>query len=177
MNLVLLHGAPASGKYTVGQALAALTGYPLYHNHLVVDEVLQRHAFGTPEFIAARDRAWRDYFTQAAQQQTPGVTFTFNPENTVPQSFIDWLFGDLPRQGVGIISVELLATEAVIEARLAEASRRQFRKLTDLMLYRQQRDSGSFRTPLIPRTDLRIDTEKEKPTAAARRITEYFHLC
>jgi len=40
MNLILLHGAPASGKYTVAKALSALRGYPLLHNHLSVDLAL-----------------------------------------------------------------------------------------------------------------------------------------
>lgn len=59
MRLLFLHGPPATGKYTVGRELAALTGWELYHNHLVVDEVLARHAFGTPGFVAERDQRWR----------------------------------------------------------------------------------------------------------------------
>lgn len=171
MDLVLLHGAPATGKYTVGRALATLTGYELYHNHLVVDEVLQRHAFGTPGFVTERDRIWRSHLEASARQAIRGLIFTFNPENSVPQAFIDWLFGTLPpKTGIRLISVELTAPEFEIEARLATEQRRGFSKLTDLGLYRHLRDTGAFRTPVIPRTDLSINTGQLTAEAAAGAV-------
>jgi hypothetical protein len=172
--LVFLHGPPAAGKYTVGRELAALTGFELYHNHLVVDAVLKTHAFGTPGFIAERDRRWREYFTTAAADPARRLIFTFNPENTVPQAFIDWLFQELPARGVALHSVHLTASEPALEERLASAQRQGFRKLTDLALYRQLRDSGTFATPFIPRTDLRVDTASSTPQESARLIARTF---
>ncbi len=172
MKLVFLHGPAAAGKFTVGRELAALTGFEFYHNHLVVDEVLKEHAFGTPGFVAGRDRRWREHFTAAAATDRK-LIFTFNPENSVPQAFIDWLFA-LP--GVTLLAVELKLSEAAIEARLATDQRKGFRKLTDLALYRQLRDSGVFATPVIPRTDLAIDTEHTSPAEASARIAAHFNL-
>lgn len=37
MKLLFIYGPPASGKLTVAREPAALTGYRLFHNHLVVD--------------------------------------------------------------------------------------------------------------------------------------------
>jgi hypothetical protein len=174
--LVFLHGPPAAGKYTVGRELAALTGFELYHNHLVVDEVLKRHAFGTPGFVAERDRRWREHFGAAAADSTRRVLLTYNPENTVPQAFIDWLFQDLPARGVTLHSVLLTANEAALEERMASAQRQGFRKLTDLALYRKLRDSGTFATPAIPRTDLVVDTKDTSPTQSAACIARHFGL-
>ncbi len=170
MHLVFIHGPAAAGKYTVARELAALTGHELYHNHLVVDEVLKTHAFGTPGFVAERDRRWREHFTGAAGDPTRKLIFTFNPENTVPQAFIDWMFTDLPRRDAKLFSVELTASEAVIEARLNSAQRQGFKKLTDLELYRRLRDSGAFATPVLPPADLVIDTSKLPPAETARLI-------
>lgn len=172
--LLFLHGPAAAGKYTVARELAALIGFELYHNHLVVDEVLKTHAFGSPGFVAERDRLWREFFAQFPGPGRANIIFTFNPENTVPQAFINWLFAELARRGVKIASVEITADEAVIESRLASKQRQQFRKLTDVVLYRQLRDSGTFATPLIPRTDLRIDTGVTMPDAAAQQIADCF---
>jgi shikimate kinase len=33
MNFIVIFGPPAVGKMTVGQELARLTGYKLFHNH------------------------------------------------------------------------------------------------------------------------------------------------
>lgn len=170
MHLVFIHGAPATGKYTVARELAALTGCELYHNHLVVDEVLKTHAFGTPGFVAERDRRWREHFTKVAGAPDRKLIFTFNPENTVPQAFIDWMFTDLPRWGAKLLSVQLIASEAEIEARLDSKQRQGFRKLTDLELYRRLRDSGAFARPVLPPADLVLDTGKLSPTEAARAI-------
>ena len=142
MILVFIHGPAAAGKYTVGRELAALTGFELYHNHLVVDEVLKHHPFGTPGFVAERDRRWREHFAIAAANPKRRLIFTFNPENSVPQAFIDWLFTALPARDTTLHSVGLVLSEAAIEARLATDQRKGFRKLTDLALYRQLRDEG-----------------------------------
>ncbi len=176
MHLVFIHGPAAAGKYTVAKELAALTGFELYHNHLVVDEVLKTHAFGTPGFIAERDRLWREFFTQFPGPGRANIIFTFNPENTVPQAFIDWLFIETVRRSVTLTSVEITADEMVIESRITSKQRQQFKKLTDLALYRQLRDSGVFAAPLIPRTDLRIDTGKVSPAEAAAQIVRRFTL-
>lgn len=177
MHLVFLYGAPATGKYTVGQELAALTGFELFHNHIVVDAVLQRHAFGTSEFIAERDAGWRAHLTHAVEARPPGLISTFNPENTVPAAFIDWLFHDLAEaEGVTMHSIKLHASEAQIADRLGSAQRRKFHKLTDVRLYAQLRADGAFDQPKIPRTDLRIDTGTVTAPLAARRIADHFHL-
>jgi len=177
MLLAFLHGPAAAGKYTVGRELAARTGFELYHNHLVVDEVLKRHPFGTPGFVRERDRLWREHFAAAVAAQPPRrLIFTFNPENTVPQAFIDWVFAELPARGATVHSVGLVLSEGAIEARLATDQRKGFRKLTDLALYRQLRDAGTFTTPVIPRTDLQIDTEHAAPAESAALIAKYFNL-
>lgn len=176
MHLLFLHGPAAVGKYTVARELAALTGFELYHNHLVVNEVLKSHTFGTPGFGAERDRRWREYFGLYPGPTRPDIIFTFNPENTVPQAFIDWLFTELPRRGVMLASVEITASEAVIESRVDSDQRRKFKKLTDVALYRRLRDSGAFATPLIPRTDLTVDTGASEPGEAAAQIARHFRL-
>lgn len=176
MHLLFLHGPAAAGKYTVAKKLAALTGYELYHNHLVVDEVLKNHVFGTPGFVAERDRRWREYFAQFPGPGRANLIFTFNPENSVPQAFIDWLFAEPVRRGVKLTSVEITADETVIESRIASQQRQQFKKLTDVALYRRLRDTGAFATPLIPRTELRIDTGKVLPAEAAALIARQFGL-
>ncbi len=170
MILVFLHGDPATGKFTVGRELAGLTGFEFYHNHLVVDEVLKLHAFGTPGFVRLRDERWRAHLSAAAASGGANVIFTFNPENTVPQEFIDWIFGELPQRHVRVVSVQLCASETAIEARLATSQRQGFKKLTDLPFYRQLRAAGTFNSPLIPRTDLQIDTEVQSPVESARLI-------
>ena len=177
MDFVFLYGAPAVGKLTVGRELARLTGFRLFDNHLVVDAALAVYDFGTPPFIALREALWRAAFTEIARDQDlPGLIFTFNPENSVPQRFVDDLFAQLEETGVKIRCVELTASEATIEQRLSASDRRAKRKLVDLALYRKLRDEKVFDSPVITRNRLVIDTEKVGPEAAARQIVADYQL-
>jgi len=83
MRLVFIHGPAAAGKYTVAKELAALTGFELYHNHLVVDEVLKVHAFGRRASWRSATGAGGNFSAQFPGPGPADIIFTFNPENTV----------------------------------------------------------------------------------------------
>lgn len=170
MKLLFLHGPAAVGKLTIAREVAARTGWRLFDNHLTVDLALALYDFGTPGFVALREEIWLRVFRRALADKLPGLIFTFNPENSVPQRFIDELFAEFAAAGAEIIPVELTADEAEIERRLGAASRHQKRKLTDLALYRQLREAGVFRTPVIPPSRLSLDTSRLSPSQAADRI-------
>lgn len=170
MKLLFLHGPPAAGKLTIAREVAARTGWRLFHNHLTVNLALAVYDFGTPGFVALREEIWLTVFRRALADRLPGLVFTFNPENSVPQKFIDELFAEVAAAGGEVIPVELTASETEIERRLALESRVQNGKLTDLALYRRLRAAGTFLTPVIPPSRLRLDTGLISPTDAARQI-------
>jgi len=170
MKLLVLHGPLAAGKLTIAREVAALTGWRLFHNHLTVNLALAVYDFGTPGFVALREQIWLTVFRRALADRLPGVIFTFNPENSVPQKFIDDLFAEIAAAGGEVIPVELTATEAELERRMATSSRVENGKLTDLTLYRELRAAGTFLTPVIHHSRLSLDTGQLSPTSAARQI-------
>jgi hypothetical protein len=171
MKLVFIYGRPAVGKLTVARALAAQTGGRLFHNHLAVNLALSMYDFGTPEFIAYRELLWNDAFRRAREGRIPLLIFTFNPENTVSQRFVDGLLSDYAAEESEVIPVELVASEATIEARLGSESRRRDGKALDVAMYRELRARGSFETPAMPSPKLRLDTEKLSSAEAAAKIS------
>ncbi len=170
MKLVFLHGPPAAGKLTIARELAALTGWRLFHNHLTVNLALAIYDFGTPGFVALREQIWFTVFRRALADRLPVLIFTFNPEDSVPQRFIDELFAEVAAAGGEVIPIELTASEPEIERRIVAASRHREGKLVDLALYQKLRAAGTFTTPIIPGTRLRIDTATVAPVEAAKRI-------
>ncbi len=170
MKLLFLHGPPAVGKLTIAREIAALTGWRLFHNHLTVNLALAVYDFGTPGFIALREQIWLLTFRRALADKFPGLIFTFNPENSVPQSFIDTLFAEVAAAGGEVIPVALTAPEAEIERRMGDDSRVQNGKLTNLALYRQLRAAGVFATPIIPPARLSFDTSQRSPTSIAEEV-------
>jgi len=170
VKLILLFGRPAVGKLTVARALAARTGARLFHNHLTVNLALSLYDFGTPGFVALREQIWTAVFRRAMADRLALLIFTFNPEDTVPQRFIDGLFAEIAAGGGEVIPVELVASEAAIERRLGAPSRRRDGKTLDARTYRELRDRGAFGSPSVGPARLRLDTEAMGPEEAAERI-------
>ena len=51
MRLIFIYGMPATGKLTVARELARITGFNVFHNHLVVDLLLSIFEFGSKPFV------------------------------------------------------------------------------------------------------------------------------
>src|SRR3712207_7208112 len=82
MDLVFLHGPAGAGKLTTARAVERLVGYPVFHNHLVVDMLTTFFPFGSPAFVRLREEFWLAVFAEAAKVGR-SLTFTFTPEATV----------------------------------------------------------------------------------------------
>jgi cytidylate kinase len=67
MKLIFIYGLPATGKLTVAQELASLTGYKFFHNHLAVDLLLSIFEFGSSSFVQLREEIWLSVFDQACR--------------------------------------------------------------------------------------------------------------
>ena len=90
-QVIFLFGRPGVGKLTVGELLSADTGYRLLHNHAVVDLVISLFSFGSPPFVALREKLWLDAIDACITAKQSGVIMTFAPESTVTDEFIPTL--------------------------------------------------------------------------------------
>jgi len=171
MKLILLHGAPAVGKLTVARELATLTGFPLFHNHLTVDLVGSLFPFGSEPFIHLREQIWLAAFAEAARNNV-SLIFTFNPERTVRERFIQDAINVVEVAGGQVIFVELTCAEDELERRLEDASRKGFGKLVSVEHYRSLKAAGAFNFPKLP-NDLSLDTAQHLPAESARLINEF----
>ena len=167
-RVIFIHGPAASGKYTIALELSKATGLPLFHNHLTVDLLLSLFPFGTREFVAHRERIWLDMMVDAVASGT-SLIFTFNPERTVSRDFPGVLARKVRDLGGSTAFVEIECPETEIERRIESDSRRAFRKLASLEVYRKLKREGAFDYPLIP-SDFRLDSSKVAPRQAALLI-------
>lgn len=174
MKLVFLYGPAAAGKLTVGRALQQMTGFRLFHNHLVVDTLLSVFQFGTPSFVRLREQTWISVFEAAAKDDI-SLIFTFAPENTVNPEFIESTIATVQKGGGEICFVELTCPIEMLEQRMEDPSRAQFLKLRSVETFRQLRRMGADHFPPLP-ADLSIDTSAVDPVEAAHKICERFNL-
>lgn len=171
MKLIFLHGAPAAGKLTVARELAALTGFRLFHNHLTVDLVSSLFPFGSEPFVRLREQIWLAAFAEAARADV-SLIFTFNPESTVREHFIQDAIDVVGAAGGRVVFVELTCAEGELEQRIEDASRRDFGKLASVEQYRSLKAAGAFRFPKLP-NGISLDTTNSSATNTAELICEF----
>ena len=176
MRLIFIYGLPATGKLTVAVELAAMTGYKLFHNHLVVDLLQTVFAFGSPEFVALREEFWLSIFAQASRSPMPGMIFTFNPESTVRPSFIANVINTVAESGGKVHFIELITPLPELKRRMGSLSRLQYKKLTSVPLFEQLREEGVFEVDYMPKPQLSIDTSLHQPARAALDIARALNL-
>lgn len=175
MRLVFIHGPAASGKLTIARALAARTGLPLFHNHLVVDALLAVFPFGSPSFVTLRERIWMDVFAAACAEQR-SLIFTFHPEASVA--------GDFPQRARDLVEaangeVTFVAIECapdLIAERVAAPSRQAGGKLSSPELWRDLEAAGAFAFPPLPAPAVTVDSGVMEPDDAADLIARSLGL-
>jgi len=176
MRLIFIYGLPATGKLTVAQELVAITGYKLFHNHLVVDLLLSVFDFGSPQFVQLREQVWLSVFEQAGRSQLPGMIFTFAPEATVRPEFIGRTMSTVSAAGGEVDFIELTCPLSELKRRMGSLSRLQYKKLTSVALFEQLHGEGSFDASYMPEPKLSIDTSTNQPARAALMIARTLEL-
>lgn len=171
MQLIFLYGPPAVGKLTVARELAALTGLPLFHNHLAVDLLTAVFEFGTPPFVQLREELWLGVFREAARARI-SLIFTFAPERTVRPSFIRDTIATVERDGGSVTFVQLTCPSTVLEARVEAPSRATHGKLRSREQLRELARAGVFEFPPLPAA-LTLDTSQLTPQRAAATIRDF----
>jgi hypothetical protein len=169
---MFLHGPAASGKLTTARALEELVGFPVFHNHLVVDLLTTVFPFGSEPFVRLRERFWTDVFADAARDDR-SITFTFTPESTVQPGFPERVLRLVEADGGRVCFVRLRVSEAEQERRIDAPDRTRLHKLTSLDTLRTLR-RGARGEP--PPADLEIDTDTSDPSRSAATIAAHFAL-
>jgi chloramphenicol 3-O-phosphotransferase len=173
MELVFLHGPAASGKLTTARALEELVGFPVFHNHLVVDALTTVFPFGSEPFVRLREQFWAQVFADAARVGR-SLTFTFTPENTVQPGFAERVRDVVEEQDGRVYFVHLTVSDDEQERRIGAESRRALHKLTDLATLRRLRNyRDSVEQPPI---DLDVDTNASSAEHTAGLIVDRFGL-
>ena len=183
MKLVIIAGSGAVGKMTVGQELMRQTGLRLFHNHMMIEPVLEIFGRFDGRII---DELRQIIFREFAKSDLPGMIFTYMWAFD-QQSDWDYILNvaDIfQRQGAEVYWVELVADKAVrlqrnrTENRLAhKASKRNLAFSEGNILHEDEHYRLVSNEGEIPFENyIKIDTTHLSPEEAASMIRARFGL-
>jgi hypothetical protein len=180
-RLVVILGPAAVGKMTVGQELAAQTGYALLYNHMVVDLVTAFVPFGSPPFHRLA-RSITHQLLETAAEERPGLVLTHGLLfNEHAKALLDEFAAPFEQRGGDAVFVELIAPLDIRLERNETENRRRHKKLdwatrehlTDMEGWGDWNSRGDFP---YPDRHLVIDNTVMKAAAVARLIRERFAM-
>lgn len=183
MKLVFLIGDAAVGKMTVGQELMKQTGLRLFHNHMMIEPVIE--IFGA--FNGHVTQQLREViFHEFAKSDNKGMIFTYLWAFDMQS---DWDYvahvSDIFRQqGAEVYYVELIAPQEVRLQRNETANRlahKASKRDLEASRARLLRDDANYRCVSLPgeipfENYLRIDNSEISAETAAKMIREHFAL-
>lgn len=183
MNLVLLIGSGAVGKMTVGQELMKITDYRLFHNHMMIEPVIE--VFGRFQHDVV-NRLREDIIDEFLKTDNSGMIFTYMWafDQQSDWDYIKTVTDRFEASGGNVYYVELVADREVriernrTENRLAhKASKRDVALSEDRMLREETKYRLVSNEGEIPfKNYLRIDNTNLEPDEVAKKIKEHFNL-
>ena len=185
MHLVMLFGPPAVGKMTVGRELSRLTGYPLFHNHMSIEPVLEVFPFGSPSFNRLTRQLRRGVIEEAVAAGLPGLIFTFvwDLDDPDDRAYVDDLTEPVRDADGRLDFVELFADLDTRLAREGTPLRLEHKRSKRDTVAARQRvlDAEAHRTSTdgdfcYPDQHFRLDNRRLDPAEAAGRIADRLHL-
>lgn len=132
VDLVIIHGPPAAGKYTTATELAALTGARVFHNHVTLDVAKSLYEFGVPEFWELVDElrllSFRSYFKNGSDT----MVYTWCYEHPKNLDFYEAIKSIADSKNGRILPVYLNCEVPHLESRVTNPERKKMKKLSSI---------------------------------------------
>jgi AAA domain len=177
MKLIVIHGPPAAGKLTVATALAKLTGFKVFHNHLSIDCTKPVFEFGSGAFWDINAVIRCEVIAHAARQNID-LIHTFCYGKGEDDEYFRRLIAAAENNGGIVHPVVLNCSDDVRRTRIVDASRVDLKKLTDPSAVGRPHDKFDLGSahPDLEDVTLFIDNSDLSPEEAASLIISRFGL-
>lgn len=183
MKLVFIFGDSAVGKMTVGQELAKVTPLRLFHNHLMIEPVLEVFGQFRSDVI---QRLRNVIFEEFGKTESYGLIFTYMMAFDMPSEYeyIQQVKDTLGVKEKDVFYVELIAPQSIRLERNATENRlkhKASKRDLDASNARLIRDDAQHRMVSLPgempaQNYLRIENANISAADAAQIIKTHFQL-
>ena len=177
MKLLIIFGAPAVGKLTVGKLVEEQTDFKLFHNHAIMDGVM--HIFGRGTQAEDRlSRLIREQIIDEAANSGVNLIFTYmwNFSREKGKHNIDAYKQLYESRGGTVCFVELVASSEVRAERATDPERYRLKANAPTSEVIANEDQNKFQSPspfFYPNAYLKIDTSDKQPAQIATEIIDW----
>ena len=174
MRLLFLHGAPASGKFTIARELGKKFGFGVFHNHLTIDIAKCFFEFGTAEFWTFVQKLRLDCLREAAiSDKTIVYTSCYDHPNDL--EFVEEIERIVLASKGEFQPIYLQCEVAELEKRVTDPSRIAMKKISSVKGLRQK--LNEWNCVAFPRKNCQIITTDGKTIdECVEEITEILSL-
>ena len=178
MKLVLIVGAGASGKMTVGQELMKITNLRLFHNHMMIEPVIEIFGkFKGDTILKLREIIFDDFIKSDCEGMIHTLLWLFDMKS-------DWEYVEnLIKKFDEVYCVELIASQNVRLERnksenrlLNKASKRDIEESNKRLLNEDTHRLISYEGEIPFKNYLRINNENITAKEVAKIIKETFNI-
>lgn len=175
MKLIFIYGAPAAGKLTVANEIAAQTDFKVFHNHLSIDAIEPIFQFGTESFFKLIHSFRLDVIREAARSDV-NLIYTFCYAKDEDDAHVALVTKTVEENGSEICFVLLRCERGELEKRIFAESRKLLGKIKTLEILNEILEKYDLFSPVPERTSLIIDNTNLSAKDTARKIVEHFNL-
>lgn len=172
MNLIYLHGAPATGKLTIARELVQLVGGRILDNHASIDFAKTVFDFDTPEFWRLVQTLRLLTIEQAAESSLTTLITTACYADPVDRPHFETIVSLVEARGGAVWPVYLHCDLKTLYARVASEERRARGKLSSVAGV----DAFLTRCNIAPvdhRNRFNVDTGQGTALETAHRIASH----
>ncbi len=176
---IIIYGAVAVGKLTIGTLLAKKLKYKLTHNHLINDLVWSIFERGTPESAPLIEKLRYDFYEKAIKSGKNIVITHAYAHDYISKTglsdpqYLKTLEKKLEKSGAKVLFVHLRADNKILLKRVTSESRKNYKKLTNTKSLKELLTLRDFTTSAPVKNNLVIDNTNLEPKKVVQMIINH----
>lgn len=175
MKLIILHGPPSSGKYTIAKELELLVGSKTFHNHLTIDVVKPFLEFDSDEFWDLLYKIRLDCFKQFARLDSELFVFTWCYDHPEDFGFYQEIETSILAEGSEVVPVFLKCRREELDRRVGASLRKKMGKVSEVESLQKRLEKWNC-IPIPGENCITLITDKKTPIQCAQEIVEILRL-
>ncbi|MCP4583801.1 MAG: hypothetical protein GY839_19495 [candidate division Zixibacteria bacterium] len=174
MNIIWIYGGVGVGKLTTANELSLLTNYPSFHNHLVIDLLLQITQEKNEQFWEACRKIRLSIFDSLSNDlKVEAIIYTaFEGYYGQSDKFVERVRKVLAPRGGQIFFTHLYCSKEENLRRVLLPDRALYNKINDIDTYSEITEGYDYSIPFPSRIGISIDNTNMPASRVAQMILE-----